>query len=151
MYIPLASLFDHYTQGGTGDGGDTLHNKYPGYFENYMDNCSIMTREGKDKLHQQIIFEFFQILRENYLFLYLAKCLFKKDKINFLSMHLNHHSITINPSKITGLHNWPCILRNVKEVRKVLKVLRYQCPFMLNFASFARPLMNLLKKDTTFK
>ncbi len=28
-----------------------LRNKYPSYFENYMDNCSIMTGEGKDDLH----------------------------------------------------------------------------------------------------
>ena len=46
-----------------------LHNKYPSYFENYMDDCSIMTGEGEDDLHQQIIQEFLQILRENHLFL----------------------------------------------------------------------------------
>src|SRR5216683_3567783 len=35
-----------------------LHNKYPGYFKNYMDDCSIITGEGKDDLHCQIIIEF---------------------------------------------------------------------------------------------
>ena len=39
-----------------------LCNKYPNYFENYMDDCSIMTGEGKDDLHRQIIIEFLQIL-----------------------------------------------------------------------------------------
>jgi hypothetical protein len=28
-----------------------LHNKYPGYFENYMDDCSVMTGEGEHELH----------------------------------------------------------------------------------------------------
>ncbi len=128
-----------------------LCNKYPNYFENYMDDCSIMTREGEDDLHQQIIHKFLLILRENHLFLWPAKCLFKKDEINFLSMHLNCYSIIIDPSKLTGLYDWPCTLMNVKEVRKVLGVLRYQWPFILNFAAFARPLTNLLKKDTIFK
>jgi len=43
-------------------------------------------------------------------------------------MHLNHYGITIDPSKIAGLYDWPCTLGNVKEVRKVLEVLGYQCP-----------------------
>jgi hypothetical protein len=46
-----------------------LHNKYSRYFENYIDDCSIMTGEGKDNLHQHIILEFLQILQENHLFL----------------------------------------------------------------------------------
>jgi len=66
-------------------------------------------------------------------------------------MHLNCHSITIDPGKLTGLHDWPRTLGNVKEVRKVLGVLSYQCPFIPNFAGFTRPLTNLLKKDTIFK
>ncbi len=65
-------------------------------------------------------------------------------------MHLNHHGITINLSKLAGLYDLPCTLGNVKEVRKVLRVLEYQCPFIPNFAGFARPLTNLLKKDTIF-
>ncbi len=128
-----------------------LHNKYPGYFENYMDDCSIMTGEGKDDLYHQIIVKFLQVLRENHLFLRPAKCLFKKDEINFLSMHLNWHSITIDPGKLSGICDWPHTLGNVKEVRKILGVLGYQQPFIPNFASFARPLTNLLKKDTVFE
>jgi len=127
-----------------------LYNKYPRYFKDYMDDCSIMTGEGKDDLHHQIIIEFLQVLRENHLFLQPAKCLFEKDKINFLGMCLNRHSITIDPSKLSGLQDWPHTLRNIKEVRKVLRVLRHQQPFIPNFIGFARPLTNLLKKDTIF-
>jgi len=46
-----------------------LHNKYSRYFKNYIDDCSIMTGEGKDNLHQHIILEFLQILQKNHLFL----------------------------------------------------------------------------------
>ena len=128
-----------------------LRNKYPGYFENYMNDCSIMTGEGKDDLHCQIIVKFLQVQRENHLFLWPAKCLFEKDKINFLSMCLNCHGITIDPGKLSGICDWPWTLGNVKEVRKILGVLGYQWPFIPNFAGFARPLTNLLKKDTIFK
>jgi len=60
-----------------------------------MDDCSIMTGEGEDDLHHQIILEILQILCENHLFLWPAKCIFEKNKINFLRMHLNRHGITI--------------------------------------------------------
>jgi hypothetical protein len=39
-----------------------LRDRYPGRFENYMDDCSIATREGEQKLHRQITQEFFDIL-----------------------------------------------------------------------------------------
>jgi len=42
-------------------------------------------------------------------------------------------------------------LGNAKEVRKVLGVLSYQCAFIPNFVGFARPLTNLLKKETIFE
>ena len=70
--------------------------------------------------------------------------------MDFLGMRLNRHGITIDPAKVTGLTEWPKKLKNIKEICKVLRVLGYQCPFILNFARFARPLMNLLKKDTPF-
>jgi hypothetical protein len=128
-----------------------LCNKYPRYFENYMDDCSVMTGKGEHELHQQIIIEFLQILRENHLFLQPAKCKFEQAEINFLGMHLNRHGITIDAGKISGLKDWPRTLGNVKEVRKVLGVLSYQRPFIPNFAHFARPLTNLLKKEMVFE
>jgi hypothetical protein len=71
--------------------------------------------------------------------------------MDFLAMRLNCDGITIDPSKIKGLTDWPRELKNIKEVQKILGVLGYQHPFIPNFASFTRPLMSLLKKDTPFE
>ena len=71
--------------------------------------------------------------------------------MDFLGMRLNRHGITIDPLKIKGLTDWPRELKNIKEIRKVLGVLGYQRPFIPNFTGFARPLTNLLKKDTPFE
>ena len=128
-----------------------LRNKYPTCFENYMDNCVILTEEEELGLHQQITQEFFLILCENNLFLYPQKHIVEAESINFLGMHLNCDGITIDPQKIEGLQDWPRTLGNVKEVQKVLGVLGYQRPFIPNFAHFARPLTNLLKKETPFQ
>ena len=128
-----------------------LRDCYPGRFEHHMDDCSVATRRGELDLHRQITREFFKILRENHLFLRPQKCLVEAEEMDFLGMRLNHHSITIDPSKIKGLTDWPRELKNVKEIHKVLGVLGYQRPFIPNFAHFARPLTNLLKKDTPFE
>jgi hypothetical protein len=71
--------------------------------------------------------------------------------MDFLGMRLNHNGITINPSKIKGLTDWPRELKNIKEVQKLLRVLGYQHPFIPNFAGFTQPLTSLLKKDTPFE
>jgi hypothetical protein len=71
--------------------------------------------------------------------------------MDFLEMRLNRDSITIDPGKIKGLIDWPRTLKNVKEVRKVLGILGYQCLFIPNFAHFARPLTSQLKKDAVFE
>jgi hypothetical protein len=54
--------------------------------------------------------------------------------MDFLGIRLNRHGITIDPAKIKGLTDWPKELKNVKEIRKVLRVLGYQRPFIPNFA-----------------
>jgi hypothetical protein len=71
--------------------------------------------------------------------------------MDFLGMRLNCYGITIDPSKIKGLMDWPRERKNIKEIHKVLRVLGHQHPFIPNFACFARPLTNLLKKDTPFE
>ena len=102
-----------------------LWDRYPGQFENYMDNCSIATREGEGELHWQITQEFFDILQENHLSLQPQKCLFEAEEMDFLGMQLNQDGITIDPGKLKGLMDWPRTLKNIKEVQKVFRVLGY--------------------------
>ena len=56
----------------------------------------------------------------------------------------------MDPSKIAGVRDWPETLHSVKDVRSVLGVLGFQRPFIRNFAHIAKPLTDLLKKDTPF-
>jgi transposase InsO family protein len=61
------------------------------------------------------------------------------------------NTLTIDPKKASGLHDWPRTLNTVKEVRSVLGVLGYQRPFIPNFANIARPLVHLTKKNQPFQ
>jgi len=94
--------------------------------------------------------EFFNILQRNSLFLRPQKCTFKVEEIDFLGLQLTHHGITIDLAKVLAIKDWPQNLWNLKELYKILGVLGYQHPFILNFVAIARPLMTLLKKDTPF-
>ena len=59
-------------------------------------------------------------------------------------------TLSINPKKADGLHNWPRTLSTVKEVRSILGVLGYQRPFIPHYTDIARPLTTLTKKNYPF-
>jgi hypothetical protein len=70
-------------------------------------------------------------------FLKPSKCIFEQPEVDFLGIRLGHGEITIDPSKIAGISEWPSILKNVKEVRSTLGVLGFQRPFIPGFADIA--------------
>ena len=127
-----------------------LYKKYPRQFRHYMDDILIATKEGEDKLHEQIYHELFKLFKKKSLFLKPSKCEFEKDEVDFLGVRLGHGVATVDPSKLEGITKWPRTLKNVKEVRSTLGVLGFQRPFIPGFADIAHPLINLLKKETEF-
>ena len=72
-----------------------------------MDDCGIFTRVGELDLHRQITQNFFQILRDNSLFLKPSKCLFEVTEIDFLGLRLTQGGITIAPNKLSAIKDWP--------------------------------------------
>src|SRR5260370_8925203 len=110
-----------------------------------MDN----TPEGR-QLHETIIHEFLDILEWHLYFLKFSKCKFLKKKLEFLGFLVSNGQVRVEPSKISGISNWPLELKNVKQVRQILGVLGYQRSFIPNYATKAKPLTNLLKKVTKF-
>jgi hypothetical protein len=115
-----------------------------------MDDCLITTGPGEDSLHHEITVAFFTILRDNNLFLKLAKCIFAIPEVNFLGLRLTQTGVTLDPGKVSAIRDWPWTPHNLKELRSLLGILGYQCPFILNFAKIARPVTALLKANAKF-
>src|SRR6266850_1105871 len=115
-------------------------------FKHYMDNCLIATGNGELMLHRQMNHRLLQIFEEHSYFLKLSKCVFEQPEVDFLGIRLGHGEISIDPSKIARIKDWPTVLKSVKEVRSTLGVLGFQRPFIPGFATIAKPLTNLLKK-----
>jgi RNase H-like domain found in reverse transcriptase/Reverse transcriptase (RNA-dependent DNA polymerase) len=122
----------------------------PNRFKHYMDDCLVATADGELTLHRKMNHRLLDIFEEHSYFLKPSKCEFEKTEIDFLGVRLGNGQITIDPSKIAGIKEWPRTLKSVKEVRSTLGVLGFQRPFIPGFAHIAKPLTGLLKKDSTF-
>ena len=123
--------------------------KYHHYFFDYIDDLLIATQNNL-KLHRQITDEVLELLAQESYFLRPAKCEFEKTRIEYLGLVVDGETLTIDPKKADGLHNWPRDLKTVKEVRSILGVLGYQRPFIPHYADIARPLVALTKKTHPF-
>jgi hypothetical protein len=119
-------------------------------FKHYMDDCLVATVEGKLALHRRMNHRLLDIFKEHSYFLKPSKCKFEQTEVDFLGVRLGHRQITIDPSKIAGIKDWPRTLKSVKEVCSTLGVLGFQRPFIPGFVNLAKPLTHLLKKDSTF-
>ena len=76
----------------------------------------VVATKGDHRRHQQIVRELLQIFQENSYFLQPAKCEFKVSKIKCLGLVVDGMTLSIDPKKVDGLHNWPRTLSTVKEV-----------------------------------
>ena len=127
-----------------------LLSKYPDELFDYMDDVLIATK-GNRLHHRQIVDDVLDLFARESYFLCPSKCVFEQTRIEYLGLIVDGDSLSIDPKKADGLHNWPRTLTTVKEVRSILGVLGYQRPFIPNYANIARPLTALTKKDRPFE
>ena len=65
-------------------------------------------------------------------------------------MVISHNSVSMDPTKLTGIKNWPTPT-TIKQVWSFLGFGNYYQRFIKKFAHLTRPLNNLLKKDAIFE
>ena len=126
-----------------------LVNKYPTELFIYMDDILIATNSNLNH-HRQIVNDVLKLLARESYFLRPSKCSFEQTRIEYLGLIVDGNKLAVNPAKAKGLKDWPRTLNKVKEVQSVLGVLGYQRPFIPNYATIARPLTGLTKKDHPF-
>ena len=115
----------------------------------YMDDVIIATTNDLDH-HRAVVKAVLQAFKDASLFLKPEKCEFEKKCVEYLGLLLNGDTIEPDPSKIQGLKGWRTTLKSVKEVHSTLGILSYNRAFIPGFAAIAKPLTELLKKDTPF-
>ena len=85
-------------------------------------------------------------MEKNDLYIKLEKCKWKVREMEFLGVVIGPDGIKMEVEKVKGVLEWPT-LKCVKDVQKFLGLANYYCQFIERFASIARPLHDLVKKD----
>jgi len=100
------------------------------------------TEEG----HDEIVAEVIRRLEENDLYVKPEKCRWKVRKIGFLRVVIELEGIKMEKEKMKRVLEWPTP-KCTKDVQKFLELANYYCRFIEGFASIARPLYDIVKKD----
>ena len=100
------------------------------------------TEEGHDELVAEVI----KRLEENDLYVKLEKCKWKVKEVEFLGVVIGPEGIKMEKEKVKGVLEWP-VPKCVKDMQKFLGLANYYRQFIEEFATVARPLHDLVKKD----
>ncbi|QRW18559.1 Retrotransposable element Tf2 protein [Rhizoctonia solani] len=114
----------------------------------YLDDILIYSKD--DASHTQHVHEVLRRLLENQLFCKASKCTFHVTSVEYLGIIVSDKGFSLDKLKIQAVQEWP-IPTKVKEVQSFLGFANFLRRFVANFSHVARPLHNLVKKDTPWK
>jgi len=100
------------------------------------------TKEGHDELVAEVI----KRLEENDLYVKPEKCKWKVREVRFLGVVIGLEGIKIEKEKVKGVLEW-LTPKCVKDVQKFPGLANYYHQFIQGFASIARLLYDMVKKD----
>jgi len=110
----------------------------------FIDDVTIRTESKKG--HDELVAEVIKRLEENDIYIKPEKCKWKVREVGFLGVVIGTDGIKMKEVKVKGVLDWPT-LKCVKDVQKFLGLANYYCQFIEGFASIARPLHDIVKKD----
>jgi hypothetical protein len=110
----------------------------------YMDDILIYSHNLEH--HHKIVCEVLKRLQEYNLYLKPEKCKFEKQEMEYLGMIIRPGEVQIDPGKVAAVKDWPTPT-TLKEVRVFIGFANFYRRFIKDFATVARPLHDLTKKD----
>ncbi|KAF8755226.1 hypothetical protein RHS01_05545 [Rhizoctonia solani] len=114
----------------------------------YLDDILIYSKD--DASHTQHVHEVLRRLMGNQLFCKASKCTFHVTSVEYLGIIVSDKGFSLDKLKIQAVQEWP-VPTKVKEVQSFLGFANFLRCFVANFSHMARPLHNLVKKDTPWK
>ena len=115
-----------------------------GEVASFIDGVIVGTEEEKG--HDEVVEEVVRRLVENDLYVKLEKCKWKIKEVGFLGVVIGPEEIKMEEKKVKEVLDWPTP-KEVKDIQKFLGLANYYCQFIKDFASIARPLHDMVKKD----
>ena len=135
----------------------------PAYFMNLMNKVfmefldkfimvfidDILVYSKSEEEHEEHLRLVLEKLREHQLYAKFSKCEFWLKEVGFLGHVISGEGISVDPTKVDTVTKWeaPTI---VGEIRSFLGLAGYYRRFIENLSKIAKPMTELLKKDTKF-
>ena len=105
----------------------------------------IIWLEGEER-HNKLVAEMIRKLEENSLYMKPEKYKWKVKEVEFLGVVIGPKGIKMEEGKVKEILEWPT-LKCVKDIQKFLGLANYYHQFIKDFASIARPLHDIVKKN----
>ena len=113
----------------------------------FFDDILVYSRSYEE--HLDHIRQVFEWLARDQWKLKFSKCKFAQRSISYLGHIISEKGVATDPAKVEVVLSWPTP-SSVKELRSFLGLAGYYRKFIRHFGILARPLTNLLKKNTMF-
>eukprot|EP00253_Pinus_taeda_P012319 PITA_12319 len=97
--------------------------------------------------HLQHVDLLLQLLRKHKLFVKMSKCYFGMEEVDYLGHIVGREGVRVDPKKIQAIQDWPQP-KTLKSLRGFLGLIGYYHKFICNYGRIARPLTQLLKKNS---
>src|ERR1044071_4125428 len=110
----------------------------------YLDDIIIFSRNIEQ--HLKDVIQVLELIQKANLQIKLQKCKFFKREIKFLGHKISGRGIETDEEKVKAMKEITSPT-NVKEVQSVLELFNYYRNFVPGFATIARPLYQLVKKE----
>ena len=102
------------------------------------------------QIHSDKLRKVFARLRMHNLKLQPVKCEFLRKEVTYLGNKLTTHGLLPDPEKVAAARKFPTPT-NTRELKQYLGLCGYYRRFIPNFSKIAKPLTELLKKNTPFE
>ena len=106
----------------------------------------VIVRMEMEEEHDKIVAEVIRRLEKNNLYVKPEKYKWKVREVGFLGVVIGLEGIKIEEEKVKGVLEWPTLMC-VKDVQKFLELANYYHQFIQSFATIARLLYNIVKKN----
>jgi hypothetical protein len=114
----------------------------------YFDDILIYSKNLEEHvMHLKYVLE---ILRKVRLFANLKKCIFCTDKLVFLGFVVCRRGIEVDEEKVKAIQEWPTPT-TISQVRSFHGLASFYRRFVRDFSSLAAPLIEVIKKNVSFK
>jgi hypothetical protein len=126
---------------------DILRDLLDVYCIAYLDDILIYSSSPEE--HVKHVATVLERLQQNFLYAKLEKCEFSTTTVSFLGYLISTDGLRMEPARVASIETWPTPT-NVKQLQQFLGFANFYRMFIHNYTRVIHPMLQLLKKDTTF-